>query len=126
MDWAALLVAEVGQDRRGEGRRPLDLPIEVFGFDSQGRFFAEPTVTLNISDTGCRFKINRECEPNAVVAIKLLANSSQPSTEGALLYQIVWARQEGNGWVYGAAQLQKGTPWGAVFPEGSAQSSAVQ
>ncbi len=126
MDWASVLVAEVAQDWRREGRSPLALPIEVFGFDTQGRFFAEPTLTLNISDTGCSFKLTRESEPNAVVAIKLLANGSQPPPDRGLLFQVVWVRREDGGWVYGAAQLQKETPWGDLHPDGPGQSSVAQ
>jgi hypothetical protein len=57
-------------ERRREARYPLQLPIEVSGFDSHGRFFAECTDTCDVSDHGCRFALRQEVRKDAVVAIR--------------------------------------------------------
>lgn len=107
----------IGEDRRREKRILLTYPIEVFGFSSNGRFFAERTSTLNISSAGCRFYLKAKVEPGAVVAIRLACSNIPTAQNRALLYQVIWVEPCEAGCEIGAYRLQPGNLWQVQFPE---------
>ncbi len=115
-DWEELS-QEALKDRRKGKRVPLAFPIEVSGFDSTGRLFAEYTTTSNISESGCRFQVQTQLERGDIVAIKLLSrrNDLAPASK-PLLFQIAWVTQEAEGWTAGALQLESENLWHMAFP----------
>jgi hypothetical protein len=117
-DWAELSKLAM-QDRRKGKRVPLAFPIEVSGFDRNGRHFSEATKTCDISEAGCRFGIKAQLKPGDVVAIKLITrgNGLTPASK-ALLFQIAWVKPEPEGWAAGALKLQPENIWHMSFPPG--------
>lgn len=51
VNWEKLGI-EVRSDRRQESRLALPVPIEVAGFDVDGKFFTEATRTIDVSKSG--------------------------------------------------------------------------
>ncbi len=115
-DWE-LFSHEVMEDRRKGKRVTLTFPIEVSGFDRTGRLFSERTVTLDISEAGCRFHLKTQIERGDVVAVKLLSRRdlSLPPAR-PLLFQVIWIDREEDGWVAGALKLQPEDIWHMAFP----------
>lgn len=109
---------EANKDGRREARIPLTIPIEVTGFDIDGKFFCEATKTVDVSESGCRFRLKRCLERGGVVAIKVAAKDRKKSSEvRPLLYQIARAAAEGQRWIIGAAKLQPESVWFVAFPK---------
>lgn len=105
-------------DRRREHRRTIDVPIEVTGFASDGKFFAERTVTVDVSESGCSFRLRRVVERGGIVAIKLIAESEpHSSANDPFLYQVVYATNQGREWAIGTAKLQEQSLWAAIAAE---------
>ncbi len=118
-DWE-LLSREVMQDRRKGKRVCLNFPIEVSGFDRSGRLFSERTVTQDISEAGCRFKLKTKAERGDVVAVKLLSRRERPGPPARpLLFQIVWIKRDAEAWIAGALKLQPEDLWHMDFPPGN-------
>ena len=117
------LSAEASRDRRREKRIPLVFPIEVSGFDRNGRFFSERTVTADVSENGCRFQLKTQVERGAVLAIKLISRqTNRPQPERPLLFEVARVAEEKNGWILGAAKLQPESLWCIAFPPQKQQS----
>lgn len=115
-EWAELSELAM-QDRRRGKRVPLAFPIEVSGFDRNGRHFSETTKTFDISEAGCRFHIRERLQPGDVVAIKLvIRDNGQAPASKALLFQIAWVKPESDGWAAGALKLQSENIWHMSFP----------
>ncbi len=111
------LSEEASKDRRRERRIHLAFPIEVSGFDINGRYFAERTATSDVSQSGCRFPLQTEVGRGTVVAIKLVSRepgSAQPGRP--LLFQVVWVARGEKGWTLGASNLQRENLWCVAFP----------
>ena len=122
-DWE-LLSREVMQDRRKGKRVCLTFPIEVSGFDRSGRLFSERTVTQDISEAGCRFRMKTKAERGDVVAIKLLSRRDGPGPLARpLLFQIMWIKREEEAWIAGALKLQPEDLWHMSFPPGNQSKS---
>ena len=125
-DWE-LWSQEAMTERRKCKRVPLAFPIEVCGFDRTGHLFSERTATYNISDSGCRFPIQTQLERGDVVAIRLLSRQSEPSAQSkALLFQVVWAAREADGWMVGTLQLQPDNIWHVAFPPRNPPNSSSE
>jgi hypothetical protein len=108
-----------GADRRATKRVPLVLKIEVSGQDRKlGRIFRETTTTIDISETGCRFQLNRELHRGDEVAILCEDNTGgegQSKCQPAL-FHVVWAEPaEDHGSLIGAMQLRAGNVWPAAL-----------
>jgi hypothetical protein len=111
------LSAEASRDRRREKRIPLVFPIEVSGFDRNGRFFRERTVTADVSESGCRFQLKTEVERGAVLAIKLASrDTNRQQLERPLLFKVARVAEEKSGWTLGASKLQPESLWCIAFP----------
>jgi hypothetical protein len=116
IDWEELSL-EASQDRRRERRIPLAFPVEVSGFDQNGRYFSEQTMTTDISESGCRFYLKIRVDRGAMVALKVVSRGgSKALPDRPLLFQVARVTQEGDGWVVGAVKLQPESLWCVAFP----------
>jgi len=117
VNWDELL-QEVVDDRRRGKRLLLTYPIEISGFDRQGRSFVERTRTLDISESGCRIVTNAPLAPGDVISIRLLVpggdDVSQETT--ACPFEVVWVEHFDSGWTAGAQKLAGNKPWKVTFP----------
>ena len=104
------------QDRRSETRVLKAIPVEVTGFDVAGKFFVEPTETIDISETGCAFRLTRRVERGGIIAIKVM-NTKNDAASSPLMYQIARATAHASGWTHGAAKLQPRSLWSIAFPD---------
>lgn len=126
VNWEELGI-EANKDRRREARIPLSIPVEVTGFDVEGRFFSDPTKTVDISERGCSFRLRRRVERGGVVAIKVILKDSKHQPEQKpFLYQIARATADGDCWIVGAAKLQPESVWFVAFPHGENRAEARQ
>jgi hypothetical protein len=117
VNWEELGI-EANKDRRREARIPLTIPIEVTGFDVDGKFFCETTKTVDISESGCSFSLKRAMERGGIVAVKVIAKERKKKTEQRpFLYQIARSTAEGKQWIIGAAKLQPESVWIIAFPK---------
>ncbi len=115
-NWEELSNQARTERRRGK-RVPLVFPIEVSGFTSEGRMFSEKTKTLDISERGCRFILERELQCGEDVAIKLLSRDDPSSPASTpLLFRVVWCMQIGARWRVGVLKLQSKNIWHVAFP----------
>jgi hypothetical protein len=111
------LSTEASHDRRKERRIPLAFPIEVSGFDTNGKFFAERSVTMDISENGCKFQLKSQVERSSVLALKVFhRNGSGSFPERPLLFRVARVIQEDDGWTLGAVKLQPESIWCVAFP----------
>ncbi len=117
VNWEELGI-EANQDRRSESRLPLSVPIEVTGFGTDARFFRELTTTIDISESGCCFRLLREVPRGGIVAIKvMLKEYAKDNFARPFLYQIARAVEDQNHWLVGAAKLQPESIWLVAFPK---------
>ena len=108
---------ETNLERRREKRLPLSLPIEVSGFDCQGRFFKERTVTTDVSPTGCSFHLAAEADRTIELAVKLIGrNSAEQVPDHPLLFDIVRMDATPDGWFMAARKVQSEDLWYTTFP----------
>ena len=118
VSWDALGI-DAKNDRRREDRQAIKVPIEVTGFAADGKFFAEATVTTNISESGCSFQLQRRLERGGIVAIKLTGGSPSPAPqEHPFLYQVVHVTSVEHGWAIGTTKLQEASVWAAIASAG--------
>lgn len=116
-DWR-MLSEEVQKDRRRNKRVTLTFPVEVTGFDANGRLFCERTITQDISATGCRILLKRLVSRDDVLAIRLLGHKQEGVEPGSLLlFHVVWVTREDKEWMVGAEMLQQKKFWHVQFPE---------
>jgi hypothetical protein len=90
---------------RRESREPATIFILVFGFDVAGHFFTDHTVTINISENGCCFRLNREVAFDALIAIQTQDHNSDARARPSL-YQIAWMERMAKGATVGAARAE--------------------
>jgi hypothetical protein len=100
---------------RRDPRDPASIFIVVSGFDSAGHFFTEHTATINISDNGCCFRLNREVPFDSLLAIQTLDQNSDAPSRPAL-YQIAWLERLTKGATIGAARLHGEANWYLALP----------
>lgn len=116
VNWEELGI-EANRDRRKETRIVLAIPIEVTGFDMEGRFFSDATKTADISERGCSFWLKRRVERGGIVAIKVkVKGRKHPADQRPFLYQVARTTASDAGWVTGAAKLQAESIWFVAFP----------
>jgi PilZ domain len=116
VNWEELGI-EANKDRRREARIPLAIPVEITGFDMDGKFFSDLTKTVDISERGCSFRLRRRVERGGVVAIKvILKDRKRQPEQKPFLYQIARATADGDRWIVGAAKLQPESVWFVAFP----------
>ncbi|MGH9863797.1 MAG: PilZ domain-containing protein [Candidatus Acidiferrales bacterium] len=117
VNWEELGI-QANQDRRRESRLPLSIPIEVTGFGADARFFQELTTTIDISESGCSFRLQHEVPRGGIVAIKvMLREYAKENFARPFLYQVARAVEDTNCWIAGAAKLQPESIWLVAFPK---------
>lgn len=106
------------RERQRESRRGLSHVIEVCGFDRNGRFFSERTLTCDISDNGCKFDLHTEVESQSVLAIRVInRRHGQEIDSRPVLFQVVRMEPQPGGWTMGASLMQPIGPWWVEVPE---------
>ena len=110
--------AEAKGERRHQARVEVKYPIEVSGFNRRGRYFTERTLTLDVSDGGCKFRLGNELEKGSVVAIRIIIrrNGREIDTR-PVLFQVNWFQGLPRGWTLGVSKLQAGASWCASIPQ---------
>ncbi len=116
-DWEKL-IEEVQGERRQHKRVVLAFPVEVSGFDRDRRLFCERTFTQDISYTGCRILLKTQVARGDVLAIRLLERGKEgAASERPLLFNVIWAARNNEGWLVGALMLQQEKFWRVDFPD---------
>jgi hypothetical protein len=106
------------EDRRSGKRVGLAFPIEITGLDSAQRLFVERTITLDVSEIGCRFRLKTHLVPGEVVAIRLIADfEAGPNSKPPVLFEVVWVEHAADEWHAGAKNLQPSDIWHMSFPK---------
>lgn len=116
VNWEELGI-QASQDRRREPRLPLSVAIEVSGLDLEGKFFCERTRTVDVSESGCSFQLKNGVERGSIVAIRVNTTSTKDevANKRPFLYQVARSEKQSEGWVIGAAKLQRESIWLVVF-----------
>jgi hypothetical protein len=113
-------VRSPGHERQSEPRYPLAVHIEVDGIDRCGQPFCEKTFTINVSHRGCRFMLHRELAKDSIVAIRVVSTlSGDPPHPQFVMFQIMYTKQEKEGWVMGGWTLQPDIEWCSDIPKRS-------
>jgi hypothetical protein len=109
----------ITEERRFEKRMPIEMIIEVSGFDSSSRYFTERTETCDVSESGCQFRLHIGLAQETVVSVRAACHCRVDSSVKADLYRIVRITKESHGILIGAQALQAGEPysfqWGALY-----------
>jgi hypothetical protein len=109
----------ITEERRFEKRMPVEMIIEVSGFDSSLRYFTERTETCDVSESGCQFRLHINLAQETVVAVRAACHCRVDSSSKADLYRIVRTSQESHGILIGAQALQATQPhslqWGTLY-----------
>jgi hypothetical protein len=120
------LAAEPERERRHQPRVDLKYPIEVSGFNRRGRYFTERSLTLDVSDGGCKFRLANEVEKGSVVAIRVITKRNGRETDTRpVLFHVNWFQALPNGWTLGVSKLQAGAAWCASVPQAEKVSETV-
>jgi hypothetical protein len=97
---------------------PIEMIVEVSGFDSSLQYFSERTETCDVSELGCQFRLHIIVAQETVVAVRAACHSGVDSSAKADLYRIVRISQKSHGILIGAQRLQAGQPhsfqWGTL------------
>jgi hypothetical protein len=112
------LSEEANADRRREKRINLAFPIELFGFNSDSHYFTERSVTVNVSRSGCQFRLKNQLDEKTVVAIRLTPPENIRSNQAKpTLFLISWVKRAGDKWAVGASTLQPEDIWPIAVPD---------
>lgn len=112
------LTAETQRDRRREPRLKLPFPVEVYGFDRQGHYFTERTVTLNVSSGGCMLELKHCPDDEGVLAIRRVTRDGARTPDyKPVLFLVCWSHKMPRRCLVGASKLQSGDMWGLSMPQ---------
>ncbi|HXZ13181.1 MAG TPA: hypothetical protein VEG64_12390 [Candidatus Sulfotelmatobacter sp.] len=101
-----------------ESRRTLSRPIEVSGFDRNGRFFSERTLTFDISDNGCKFNLQTEVDRQSALAIRMIHRRHGLELDSRpVLFEVARMEPQPGGWTMGASLMQPIGPWWIELPD---------
>jgi hypothetical protein len=100
-----------GADRRKTKRIPLALHIEVSGREAKRGAFRDRTVTIDVSESGCRFQLDRELKRGDEVAIVCEPLNGGVAENRPELFHVVWTEPAEQGSLIGAMQLRAGNVW---------------
>lgn len=104
-----------GAERRQTKRIPLALQIEVSGREGKRGAFRDRTVTIDVSESGCRFRLDRELKRgDELVIVCEKGDGSLPENQPTL-FHVVWAAPYEDGSLIGAMQLQHESVWPAAL-----------
>lgn len=100
-----------------ESHRSRNVRVEVSGFDVRGRYFTEHTVTLDVSEAGCRFRLDAELETHSAIAVRVTRRGNGfLLPDPPVLFRVVWTRPTQPGWMVAGAKLQPVNLWTVGFP----------
>jgi hypothetical protein len=103
--------------RRREFREARCVPVEITGFDVRSRYFIETTMTLDVSESGCRFRLNAEVERNSAVSVRVIRRSNFFAVpDPPVVFRILWTKYMEPGWTVAGAKLQPVHLWAVGFP----------
>jgi hypothetical protein len=101
-----------------ESRRVLSRTIEVSGFDRNGRFFSERTLTSDISDNGCKFNLQTEVDRHSALAIRVIHRRHGLELDSRpVLFEVARMEPQPGGWTMGASLMQPIGPWWVEVPD---------
>jgi hypothetical protein len=103
--------------QRREERSDVQLAVTVYGFATTGKLFVEHCSTRNVSHSGCCLRLQTRPQADSALALRLLRWGISAKRASQLLYQTVWLRQDGDGWVVGASSLGPADLYCLAFPE---------
>ena len=93
---------------RTERRSDVQLTLTVCGIAMTGKLFVEHCSTRNISESGCCIRLRTRPQADSALALRPLRwGLSRAKASSQLLFQVVWLRQDGDGWLIGAFSLGK-------------------
>jgi hypothetical protein len=101
---------------RSEQRSEVRLAVTVYGFATTGKLFVEHCATRNVSHSGCCIHLQTRPQADAALALRLLRWGLSGKRASQLLYQIVWVRKDGDGWLVGASSLGPADLYSLAFP----------
>ena len=88
-------------------------PIEVSGFDRDGRLVTQRALTSEVTCAGCRFSLAIEIDRTSLIAIRPMARGTGFRNDATpALFQVASIEQEKDGWVLLAVALQP-EPYGS-------------
>lgn len=103
-------------ERRRELRDARSVSVEVTGFDVRGRYFSETTMTLDVSESGCRFRLNAELEKHSAVSVRVIRRSNGfVVPDPPVVFRVVWTKYMQPGWIVAGAKLQPVHLWAVGF-----------
>lgn len=86
-------------ERRREFREVRHVPVEIFGFDSCGRFFTERSSAIEVSDSGCSFLLNAEVAEHSAVSVRVIRRPDGiVHRDPPVLFRVAWTNQTYPGW----------------------------
>jgi hypothetical protein len=102
----------IAHDRRKSSRSPIEIPIEVSGFDRTGRFHTERTSTHDITDSSCSFHLKMEVENGMVLAIRVMSTENGTLADpGPVLFYVSRVDPNVGAFTVGAVKLAPRVPW---------------
>ena len=108
--------SEQQSKERAEKRSEVRLAVTVYGFATTGKLFVEHCATRNVSHSGCCIHLQTRPQADAALALRLLRWGLSAKAASQLLYQIVWIRKDGDGWLIGASSLGPADLYSLAFP----------
>ena len=104
------------QTERPEQRSDIQLPLTVYGFATTGKLFVELCSTRNVSHSGCCIRLKTRPQADSALALRPLRWGLASKRASQLLFQIVWVRQDGDGWLIGLSSLGAEDLYCLAFP----------
>jgi hypothetical protein len=102
-------------DRR-EQRSDVHLAVTVYAFAATGKLFVEHCSTRNVSHSGCCLHLQTRPQADSALALRLLRWGISAKGASQLLFQVVWVREDEDGWLVGASSLGPADLYCLAFP----------
>ena len=101
--------ADLSANRRRERRSYVSFPIEVSGFNREGRFFTERTSASDFGERSCAFQIGSEVELNSIVAVRCFHWQNCGMFDSRpVLFRVTRVERGSEGWMVGAVKFLPG------------------
>jgi PilZ domain len=103
---------------RRRGRRVgLAFQIEVSGRDLAGTIFHDRAVTIDVSEDGCQFAIQRKLCPGQHLNLGLInTDFARHTGNKTQSFEVTWVETSHLGWTIGVRKLQGKNIWPMTFP----------
>jgi hypothetical protein len=90
--------------------------VTICGFATTGKLFVEHCSTRNVSHSGCCIRLRTLPQADTALALRLLRWGLSAKGAPQLLYQVVWVRKDGDGWLVGTSSLGPADLYSLAFP----------